>query len=63
MYQLCPDGPSNPPVDGMIDGDNWVGVDDDVERWVQIGPLYGDRTTSTCYIDGPSNPPASRWHN
>ena len=37
LDQTCPDGPSNPPVGGTIDGDNWVRVVDGVERWVQIG--------------------------
>jgi len=36
------DGPNKPPVGGIISGDNWVAVDDDLERYVQIGP--GDRT-------------------
>jgi len=47
--QLCPDGegPFKSPVGGMIDGQNWVAVDDNVERWIQIGTL-----PSGCSGDG-----------
>jgi len=38
------------PVGVIIHGGNCVRVVDDVERWVQIIPLNGNRATSTYYI-------------
>ena len=51
--QSCPDGkgngsrPCKSPVGGMIDGQHWVAVADDVEPWVDVG-----RNPSYCVGDG-----------
>jgi len=46
ISQLCPKGkaPANGnPVGGILDGDQWVAVDDDVAEWVHVGTYLPSR--------------------
>jgi len=46
--QICPNGPSQPPLGGTLTGDQWVAIADGSNTWLQLGPRLTYDPTRLC---------------